>query len=139
MRRTTLDLPQVTYRHAMNKGVVTDIGKEASIARSGSTDEQTRPTFGTQVAPDGTRSPNQAAPSCSWGRPRVGPPPHRDLRVAFVAPPSYEFAIGLRGIWRAGRFQGNSRSAQCDCNLHSSRAQFVEGANRVFDQQIDAS
>ncbi|MDB6157619.1 MAG: hypothetical protein JWO04_1325 [Gammaproteobacteria bacterium] len=163
------ELPQVTRRHAMNSGVVTDIGKEASIARSGSTDDETKPTAGAQFAPYGRRSPNRATPLCSRVRPGVGPPPLRDYEVAFVSPPRGESAIGLRGIWRAGRFHGNSRrlrstqwrgasmdssnpengwlrttrwttlAAQCDCNLHSSRAQFVEGANRVFDQQIDAS
>ena len=55
---------QSAHRHAMNPGLMTDIGKEASVARSGSIH---------------------------------------------------------------------------DCNLHSSRAQFIEGANRVFDRQIDAS
>jgi hypothetical protein len=156
---------QVIRRHAMNSGVVTDIRKEASIARSGSTDDETKPTFGAQFAPHGRRSPVQAAPWCSRVRPGVGPPPRRDLRVAFVSPRRNEPAPGLRGIWRAGRFHGNSRrvwptqwrdasmdssnlesgwlewtlAARCDCNLHSSRAQFVEGANRVFDRQIDAS
>jgi hypothetical protein len=157
-------LPQVTGRHAMNLQVVTDIGKEASIARSGSTDDETKPTFGAQFAPHGRRSPIRAASCCSRVRPAVGPPPLRDFRVAFVSP-SDERAIDLRGIWHAGGFHGyrhcvrptqwrdasmgsrnpeNERlgdtlGAQCDCNLHSSRAQFVEGANRVFDGQIDAS
>jgi hypothetical protein len=162
------DFRQVTCRHAMNPGLITDIGKEASIARSGSTDDETRPTFGAQFAPYGRRSPARAAPWCSGPRPRVGPPPPRDFRVAFVSPPGSERAIGLRGIWHAGRFQGHNcvrpiwwrhatmdssnpengsengwlghtLTAKCDCILHSSRAQFVEGANRVFDQQIDAS
>jgi hypothetical protein len=150
-------------RHAMNSGVVTDIGKEASIARSGSTDDETKPTFGAQFAPHGRRSPIRAAPCCSQARPGVGPPPPWDLRVAFVSR-SDERAIDLRGIWHAGGFHGNGRrvrpaqwrdasmdsshpesgswdthATQCDCNLHSSRAQFVKDANRVFDQQIDAS
>jgi hypothetical protein len=163
------DLLQVTCRHAMKPGLITDMGKEASIARSGNTDDQTKPTFGAQFAPYGRRSPIKAAPWCSGVRPGVGPPPPRDFRVAFVSLPGDQRAIGLRGIWHAGRFQGNSRNvraiwwrdatmhrsypengsengwfgqtpaAHYDCNLHSSRAQFVEGANRVFDQQIDAS
>ena len=157
-------LRQVIRRHAMNAGVVTDIRKEASIARSGSIDDETKPTFGTQFAPRGRRSPRQAMPWCSRVRPGVGPPPRRDLSVAFVSPPRDERALGLRGIWRAGRFHGNRRrvwptqwrdasmdssnpegwpegalAARCDCILHSSRAQFVGGANRVFDRQIDAS
>jgi hypothetical protein len=169
-------VPEAVRRHAMISGVITDIGKEASIARSRSTDDETRPTFGAQFAPS-RQNPIWAAPRCSRARPGVGPPPHRDLRVASVSSPRDERAIGLRGIWRAGRFQDNSRrvrptqsplgtsplprlqwrdasmdsshtentrladtlAARCDCNLHSSRAQFVEGANRVFDQQIDAS
>ena len=110
------ELPQVTRRHAMNSGVVTDIGKEASIARSGSTDDETKPTAGAQFAPCGRRSPNRATPLCSRVRPGVGPPPLRDWTTRWT-----------------------TLAAQCDCNLHSSRAQFVEGANRVFDQQIDAS
>jgi hypothetical protein len=157
-------VPEAVRRHAMISGVITDIGKEASIARSRSTDDETRPTFGAQFAPS-RQNPIWAAPRCSRARPGVGPPPHRDLRVASVSSRRDERAIGLRGIWRAGRFQENSRhvrptqwrdasmdsshpentrladtlAARCDCNLHSSRAQFVEGANRVFDQQIDAS
>ena len=134
------ELPQVTRRQAMNSGVMTDIGKEASIARSGSTDDETKPTAGAQFAPCGRRSPIRATPLCSRVRPGVGPPPLRDYEVALVSPPWGERAIGLRGIWRAGRFHGNSTfAARYDCNLHSSRAQFVEGANRVFDRQIDAS
>jgi hypothetical protein len=46
--------------------------------------------------------------------------------------------FGQYGIERAGRFHPPS-AARCDCNLHNARAQFVEGANRVFDRQIDAS
>src|SRR5437868_5284530 len=138
----------------MNSGLMTDIRKEASIARSGSTDDETRPTFGAQFAPYGRRSPIWAAPSCSGACPAVGPPPLRDLRVAIASRPQDEHAIGLRGIWRAGRFQGSrsvrptqwgdasmdrsnpengpengvfrhTRAARYDCNLHSSRAQFV--------------
>jgi hypothetical protein len=163
--RHSPDVPEVIRRHAMISGVITDIGKEASIARSGSTDDETKPIFGAQFAPSGRGSPIGAASWCSRARPGVGPPPRRDLRLAFVSPSWHEPAIGLRGIWRVGRFQGNGRrvcptqwrdasmdgsnpentwladtpAARCDCNLHSSRAQFVEGANRVFDQQIDAS
>jgi hypothetical protein len=158
-------LRPVTHRHAMNAGVITDIRKEASIARSGNTDDETKPTFDAQFAPRGRRSPLRDMPWCSRVRPVVGPPPRRDSRVAFVSPRTDERALGLRGIWRAGRFHGNSRrvcptrwrgasmhttrleygsiprtpEARCDCNLHSSRAQFVEGANCVFDRQIDAS
>jgi len=156
---------QSAHPHAMNSGLMTDIGKEASIARSGSTDDETKPTAGAQFAPYGRRSPNRATPLCSRVRPGVGPPPLWDYEVAFVSPPRGESAIGLRGIWRAGRFHCNSRrlrstqwrgasmdssnpeigwlgdtlAPRCDCNLHHSRAQFVGGANRVFDQQIDAS
>jgi hypothetical protein len=133
------ELRQVTCGHAMNSGVITDIRKEASIARSGSTDDETKPTFGAQIAPRGRRSPERAVPWCSRVRPGVGPPPRRDLRVAFVSPRGDEHATGLRGIWRAGRFHGCTPAARCDCILHSSRAQFVEGANCVFDRQIDAS
>lgn len=118
----------------MNSGVITDIGKEASVARSGSTDDETKPKFGPYFAPYGRRSPIRATPLRSRVCPGVGPPPLRDLKVAFVLPPRDWRAIGLRGIWRAGRFH-----RKCDCNLLSSRAQFVGGANRVFDQHIDAS
>ena len=91
---------QSAHRHAMISGLVTDIGKEASVAHSGSIHEETSPKFG--------------------------------------SPPPGERAIGLRGTGNAGRIQPDPR-ARCDCNLHSSRAQFIEGANRVFDRQIDAS
>jgi hypothetical protein len=101
-------VPEVIRRHAMISGVITDIGKEASIARSGSTDDETKPIFGAQFAPS-RQNPDGATSWCSRDRPGVGPP------------------------------LAETRAARCDCNLHSSRAQFVGGANRVFDQQIDAS
>src|SRR5262249_16743722 len=70
---------QTALEHpAMNSGLATDTGKEASI-RSGSTHGQTEAKFGRHLAP------------CR------------------------------------------------DCNLHSSRAQFAQGANRVFYLQIGAS
>ena len=152
-------------RHAMNSGVVTDIGKEASIARSGSTDDETKPKSGPQFAKHGRRSPIEATPCRNRVCPKVGPPPLRDLN-GVVSPPGDECAAtGLRGIWRAGRFHlisrrvrptgcsgasmdssnpeigwlGDTLAARCDCNLHHSRAQFVGGANRVFDRQTDAS
>jgi len=81
---------QLAHRHAMNSGLITDIGKEASVARSGSIYDETMPKFGQ----------------------------HRIGRVGRFHPPL---------------------AARCDCNLHNARAQFVEGANRVFDRQIDAS
>jgi hypothetical protein len=152
---------QISRRYAMKSGLITDIGKEASVARSGSTDDETKPRVGQQFAPCGRRSPNRATPLRKQARPEVGPPPPWDTREAVVSRPSNERAIGLRGIWRAGRFRlycrgesrvasivrvnpppgrpGNALAAQCDCNLHSSRAQCIEGANRVFDRQIDAS
>jgi len=157
-------VPEVSHWHAMNSGVITDIGKEASIARSGSSDDETQPKFGPQFAPHGKRSPKRAPPRRSRVRPEVGPPPPGDLQVAYVSSHRNECAIGLRGIWHAGRFHRNSRrvrprgwsdasmdssnpangwpgdtlAPQCDCNLRSSRAQFAEGANRVFKRQIDA-
>jgi hypothetical protein len=90
---------QSAHRHAMNSGLMTDIGKEASVARFGSIHDDTSPKFGT---------------------------------------PSGERAVGRRGTGHAGRFHPDP-AARCDCNLLSSRAQFIEGANRVFDRQIDAS
>ena len=125
-------------RHAMNSGLITDIGKEASVARSGSIHDETMPKFGQQFAPYGRRSPTRATPLRSRVCLEAGPPPPWDLRVAFASPFLGERAIGLRGIGRAGRFP-QALAAGCDCNLHSSRAQFIEGANRVFDRQIDAS
>ena len=148
----------------MNSGVVTEIGKDASIARSGSIDEETTPKSGPPFAPHRRRSPIEATPCRSRVCPKVGPPPLWDLDGVISATRD-ECDIGLRGIWRAGRFHlvgrrirptgcsdasmdssnpkigrpGDTLAAQCDCNLHSSRAQFVEGANRVFDRQIDAS
>jgi hypothetical protein len=164
-RHRHLNLRQTTTRDAMISGLITDIAKEASVARSGSTDDETMPIFGPEFAPYGRRSLIQATPSRSRACPEAGPPPSRDLSVAFVPSPRTELAIGLRGIRRAGRFhsynQGarpsgsrdasmeivnpppgwhqNTLAAQYDCNLHNSRAQFVQGANRVFDRQIDAS
>jgi hypothetical protein len=160
-RHSFVPIGQIARRYAMNSGLITDIGKEASVARSGNTDDETKPKVGQQFAPCGRRSPNRATPLRSQVRPEVGPPPPWDLREAFVATLSNEHAIGLRGIWRAGRFRrycrcesrvasivavnplpgwpGNALAAQCDCNLYSSRAQCIKGANRVFDRQIDAS
>jgi hypothetical protein len=162
-RRSPLRIYAIARRHAMNSGLMTDIGKEASVARSGSIDDETKPKSGQQFAPYGRRSPAWATSLRSQVCPEAGPPPPRDLRMAFVLLLSNERAIGLCGIWRAGRFHLHGRrvrptrwrhasnvnpppgwrrsapAAQCDCNLHSSRAQFVEGANRVFDRQIDAS
>jgi hypothetical protein len=86
---------QLAHRHAMNSGLITDIGKEASVARSGSIHDETMPKFGL---------------------------PRR----------------GLRRRGHRGRFRP-APAARCDCNLHNARAQFIEGANRVFDRQIDAS
>ncbi len=81
---------QLAHRHAMNPGLMTDIGKEASVARSGSIHDETMPKF------------------------------------------------GQYGVGRVGHLHPAS-AAQCDCNLRNARAQFIEGANRVFDRQIDAS
>jgi hypothetical protein len=67
-------------RHAMNSGVVTDIGKEASIARSGSTDDETKPKSGPQFAPHGKRSPIEATPCRNRVCPKVGPPTRGRVR-----------------------------------------------------------
>jgi hypothetical protein len=85
----------VGTRHAMNSGLMTDIGKEASHTRSGSLHVETMPKSGQ----------------------------HRLGRGERVLPPT------------AGRRAGNFRN----CNLHSAWAQYIQGANRVFDRQIDAS
>ncbi len=149
----------------MISSVVTDTGKEASVAHSGSTDVETRPKTGSQFASHGRRTPFEAAPLRCRVRPAAGLTLARDLQGAFLSTIGSATAIGLRGNWRAGRFRSGARrirpeglrgplpdgvaaepgrlqksiAALRDCNLHSSRAQFVRGANRVFDRQIDAS
>src|SRR5262249_15906250 len=151
MRRTHKLLSQshIPARpHAMNALVITDIGKEATIARLESPDDETQPTFGREFAPYGRRSPLVATPRRSRPRPPVGPPPLWDFLAEFVSPAQEKDANGLRGLWRVARFPLNRRvrprrpsdqSRTTDCNLHSSRAQFGKGANRVFYKEIDAT
>jgi hypothetical protein len=85
----------VGARQAMNSGLMTDIGKEASHVRSGSLHVETMPQSGQ----------------------------HRLGRGERVLP-----ATAVR---RPGR--------RCNCNLHIAWAQYIQGANRVFDRQLDAS
>lgn len=82
--------------HAMNSGLMTDIGKEASHTRSGSLHVETMPKSGQ----------------------------HRLGRGEHVLP-------AAAAVPRPGR--------RCNCNLHSAWAQYIQGANRVSDRQIDAS
>jgi hypothetical protein len=51
---------QIARRHAMNPALTTDIGKEASVARSGSLDDEIEPKIGQQFALCGSRSPGLA-------------------------------------------------------------------------------
>jgi len=88
-------LHNVGARHAMNSGLMTDIGKEASHTRSGSLHVETMPKSGQHRLGRGER-----------------------LLPATAMP-------------RPGR--------RCNCNLHIAWAQYIQGANRVFDRQLDAS
>ena len=85
----------VGARHAMNSGLMTDIGKEASHTRSGSLHVETMPKSGQHRLGRGER----ALPATAVPRPGRG----------------------------------------CNCNLHLAWAQYIQGANPVFDRQIDAS
>ena len=85
----------VGARYAMNSGLMTDIGKEASHARSGSLHVETMPKSGQHRLGRGER------------------------------------ALPATAVRRPGR--------RCNCNLHIAWAQYIQGANRVFDRQIGAS
>jgi hypothetical protein len=131
----------------MNRRLVTDIRKEATSARPENLDDATQPNNGQEFAPRRRRSPEGTAPRRRRACPHVGHPPPRDLAAVVVASRGDGHQVSLRGIWHVGRFRLGRRvngcpthalATQCDCNLHSSRAQFGYGANRVFYKQIDA-
>jgi hypothetical protein len=82
-------------RHAMNSGLMTDTGKEAIFARSGSLNVDTQPQS---------------------GRHRLGG------GETFLPAATVRRPVDLR-----------------NCNLHFAWAQYIQGANRVFDRRIDAS